>query len=101
MFLIASVWFFNNIYIFRQDPFEWEKDKKKAGDGDQQEKSRIKKADERREKEEGGPDTDTVKDIPDSVLTETIEEESQTKGLAKEDTLDNVDEMNKRDDDKK
>ena len=91
------IWLCINIYIFRQDPFEWEKDKKKAVDGDHPhpEKRRIKKADEKREKEDGGPDTDTVKDVDDSVLTEGTDDDSQIKGLAKEDTLEDVDEMKK------
>uniref|UniRef100_A0A914YWG0 Uncharacterized protein n=1 Tax=Panagrolaimus superbus TaxID=310955 RepID=A0A914YWG0_9BILA len=85
------------------EPFEWEKEakKKKANnrkdddDIDRSEKKqRIKKADEQAEIE-GGADTDTIKDLDDSVLTEGDDVESQTKGLAKEDTLDNVADMSK------
>ena len=44
---------------------------------------------------DGGPDTDTIKDLDDSVLTEGEDQESETKGLAKEDTLDNVADVSK------
>uniref|UniRef100_A0A7E4UMF2 Protein kinase domain-containing protein n=1 Tax=Panagrellus redivivus TaxID=6233 RepID=A0A7E4UMF2_PANRE len=72
------------------DPFEWEKDKRRSDE--RSDKQRTSKADERAEIEKM-EDTDTVKDLEDSILTEGDDVDSDAKGLAKEDTLDNVADM--------
>ncbi|CAD5223401.1 unnamed protein product [Bursaphelenchus okinawaensis] len=70
------------------DPFEWEKTDKKV-----EKKNEEKDHDEKAEIDQS-EDTDTKKDLEESVESQASDDESQTKGFAKEDTLDNVAEMN-------
>ncbi|CAD5208697.1 unnamed protein product [Bursaphelenchus xylophilus] len=70
------------------DPFEWEKSEKKT------EKKQEEKDNDEKAEFDQSEDTDTKKDVGESVESAATDDESQTKGFAKEDTLDNVAEMN-------
>ncbi|TKR70531.1 hypothetical protein L596_022551 [Steinernema carpocapsae] len=71
------------------DPFEWDamkEDRKSSAErvADKDEKAEIDKME----------DTDTYRDIDESAESAASDKESETKGFAKEDTLENVAEMN-------
>ncbi|KAI6171557.1 putative serine/threonine-protein kinase [Aphelenchoides bicaudatus] len=71
------------------DPFDWDvlkALKKKAPEEDHHEK---REKDEQAEIDQN-PDTDTYRDVDESAESASTDQESQTKGFAKEDTLDNV-----------
>jgi len=75
------------------DPFEWEaKDGKKKDKVDEETAIPAKDKDEKAEIDEM-PDTDTNRDVDESAESAVSDQESQTKGFAKEDTLENVAEV--------
>uniref|UniRef100_A0AC34Q8R4 Protein kinase domain-containing protein n=1 Tax=Panagrolaimus sp. JU765 TaxID=591449 RepID=A0AC34Q8R4_9BILA len=76
------------------DPFEWED---KDMDKDVPKKKKAKKQDEQAiiDKNNNENDADTIKNIDESVLTEGEDPDSEQRGIAKEDTLDNISEMKK------
>uniref|UniRef100_A0A914Y7W9 Protein kinase domain-containing protein n=1 Tax=Panagrolaimus superbus TaxID=310955 RepID=A0A914Y7W9_9BILA len=71
------------------DPYDWSKNHPPVTESA---KSHIKKVDEKVEKE-SMEDTNTLREIEDSIDTDASEDNTETRGFAKEDTLDNVKEM--------
>ncbi|KAI6197161.1 Protein kinase domain-containing protein [Aphelenchoides besseyi] len=76
--------------MFRAEPFEWEANKPKAAS----EEPHVQDKDEKAEIDKM-EDTDTHRDVDESVESAMSDQESNTKGFAKEDTLEGCADVNK------